>query len=73
LGEEREQTLVEISFGVVGRLVLLVDNGILGGAGARGEACVVVLGDVLVGLLGGLGTGALDGLGDVVCCVLEGG
>ena len=63
-------TLVDIGLGIVGLLVLLVDNGILGSGGAAGEACVVVLGDALVGLLGGFGTGALNGLRDVVGGVL---
>jgi hypothetical protein len=52
-------------------LVLLVDDGVLGGSGARGEAGVAVLGDVLVGLLGGSGTTLLDGLGNVVGGVLD--
>jgi hypothetical protein len=51
-------------------LVLLVDNSVLGGGGARGEAGVAVLGDVLVGLLGGGSTATLDGLGNVVGGVL---
>lgn len=65
------RTLVDISLGVVGRLVLLVDERVLAGLQAAADVCVVVLGDVLVGFLGGGGAGALDGLGDVVCCVLE--
>lgn len=63
-------TLVDISLGVVGGLVLLVDDGILGGSSTAAQACVVVLGDVLVGLLGSFGTCAVDGLGHVVCGVL---
>jgi hypothetical protein len=54
----------------VGLLVLLVNDGVLGGAGAGADVGVVVLGHVLVGLLGSLGTGALDGLSDVVGGVL---
>jgi hypothetical protein len=65
-----ERTLVDISLGVVGSLVLLVDDGVLGGSGTAGKACVVVLGDLLVGLLGCLSTSSLNGLGDVVCGVL---
>jgi hypothetical protein len=61
---------VGVGLGVVGDLVLLVDDGILGGAGAGTQAGIVVLGDVLVGLLGSLGTGALNGLSDVVGGVL---
>jgi hypothetical protein len=56
---------VDISLGVMARLVELVSSG----AGA--EACVVVLGNLLVGLLGSFRTGALDGLGNVVGGVLE--
>jgi hypothetical protein len=63
---------VDIGLGIMRLLVLLVDNSVLGGSGARAKAGVVVLGDVLVGLLGGGGTGALDGLGNVVGGVLEG-
>jgi hypothetical protein len=62
----RKLTLVDISLGVVGNLILLVEEGILSSAGAGGDLCVVALSDVLVGLLGSLGTGALDGLSDVV-------
>jgi hypothetical protein len=61
---------VDISLGVVGELVLLVNNGILGGAGTGGDLGIVVLSDVLVGLLGSLSASALDGLGDVVGGVL---
>jgi hypothetical protein len=61
---------VDISLGVVGELVLLVNNGILGGAGTGGDLGIVVLSDVLVGLLGSLSASALDGLGDVVGSVL---
>lgn len=63
-------TLVDISLGVVGSLVLLVNGGILCGSGAGAQACVRVLGDLLVGLLGSLSTGTLDGLSDVVAGVL---
>jgi len=62
---------VDISLGVVAGLVELVSNGILCGSGARAEAGIVVLGNLLVGLLGSLGTGALDGLGNVVGGVLK--
>lgn len=61
---------MDISLGVVGELVLLVNNGILGGAGTGGDLGIVVLSDVLVGLLGSLSASALDGLGDVVGGVL---
>jgi hypothetical protein len=61
---------VDIGLGVVALLVLLVNDGILGGAGTGADVGVAVLGDVLVGLLGSLGAGALDGLGDVVGGVL---
>ena len=71
LGERGERTLVDISLGVVGGLVLLVEDGVLGGGGTAADACVAVLGDVLVDLLGCLGPGALDGLRDVVCGVLS--
>jgi hypothetical protein len=62
---------VDISLGVVGELVLLVTEGILGGAGTSSDVGIAVLGDALVGLLGSLGTGALDGLSDVVGGVLD--
>lgn len=62
---------MDISLGVMARLVELVSNGILCGSGAGAEACVVVLGNLLVGLLGSFRTGALDGLGNVVGGVLE--
>lgn len=61
---------MDVGLGVVGLLVLLVNDGVLGGAGAGADVGVAVLGDVLVGLLGSLGTGALDGLGNVVGGVL---
>lgn len=61
---------MDISLDVVGLLVLLVDNGILGSGGAAGEACIAVLCNALVGFLGGFGSGALDGLSDVVGGVL---
>jgi len=63
-------TLVDIGLGIVRLLVLLVDNSILGSGGSAGQACVVVLGDGLVGLLGGLSSTALDGLRDVVGGIL---
>lgn len=62
---------MDISLGIVGRLILLVDEGVLCGRGARADACVAVLCDLLVGLLGGLSTGTLDGLRDVVGSVLS--
>jgi hypothetical protein len=65
-------TLVDISLGVVGGLVELVSDGILGGSGTAAQAGIAVLSNLLVGLLGSLGTGALDGLGNVVGGVLEG-
>lgn len=63
---------MDISLSVVGSLVLLVDDGVLGGSGTARKACVVVLGDLLVGLLGCLSTSSLNSLGDVVCGILEG-
>lgn len=65
-----ERTLVDISLGVVGGLVLLVNDGILCSSCAGAERCVAVLGNRLVGLLRCLSTGALDGLSDVVGGVL---
>lgn len=62
---------MDIGLGVVGLLVLLVEDSILGSAGAGADLGIVVLGDLLVGLLGSLSTGALDGLGNVVGGVLE--
>jgi len=56
---------------VVASLVHLVSNGILGRGGTAAKGCVVVLGNLLVGLLAGGGTGALDGLRDVVGGVPE--
>ena len=61
---------MDISLGVVGSLILLVDEGILSGRETGADTCVRVLSDALVGFLGSLGTGALDGLRDVVCCLL---
>lgn len=61
---------MDISLGVVGRLVELVSNCILGGSGTGAQVCVAVLGNILVGLLGSLRAGALDGLRNVVCGVL---
>lgn len=66
----RVLTLVGVGLGVVHRLVLLVEGGVLGCACASTHARVRVLGDVLVGLLGTLVGDALSGLGDVVCGVL---
>lgn len=60
-----ELTLVDISLGVVGTLIHLVSNSVLGGSGTAAQACVGVLGDRLVSLLGSLSSGALDGLSDV--------
>lgn len=60
-----------LGLGVVHLLVLLVDNGVLGGLCTSTDACVGVLGDVLVGLLGARVGTALDGLRDVVCGVLR--
>jgi hypothetical protein len=65
-------TLVDLGLAVVGLLVELVADGVLGGSGAGAQACVGVLGDLLVGLVGCLGAGTLDGLGDVVDSVLGG-
>lgn len=62
---------MDIGLGVVGHLVLLVDESILGSAGTGADLGIVALGDILVGLLGCLGTGALDGLRDVVGGVLK--
>ena len=64
---------MDISLGVVGHLVLLVDEGILGSFSTGAQLGVIVLSDVLVGLLGSLGTSALDGLSDVVGGVLING
>lgn len=66
----KTHTLVGVGLGVVDGLVLLVDDGVLGGLSAGAEAGVGVLGNVLVGLLLSSGTGALDGLRDVVGGVL---
>lgn len=62
---------MDISLGLVGGLVELVSNGILGGGSTAGDGCIRVLGDLLVGLLGSLRTSALDGLGNVVGGVLR--
>lgn len=67
-----ERTLVDISLGVVSRLVCLVLNGIDTGAGAGGKAGIAVLGNLLVGLLGGGGGSTLNGLRYVVRSLLEG-
>lgn len=66
-----KRTLVDISLGVVSRLVGLVLDSIDTGAGTGGKAGVAVLGDLLVGLLGGGSSGTLDGLADVVGGVLR--
>lgn len=63
--------MVSIDAYVVAGLVHLVSNSILGRGGTAAEGCVVVLGDLLVGLLAGSGRGALDGLRDVVGGVPE--
>jgi hypothetical protein len=63
---EFKLTLVDISLGVVGNLVLLVGKSVLGSAGAGRDVGITALGDVLVGLLGSLSTSSLDGLSDVV-------
>lgn len=63
---------MDISLGVVDLLVLLVTDGIDGGAGAGAPAGTGVLGDLLVGLLGSGGTGALNRLSDVVDGLLGG-
>lgn len=44
-------TFVDIGLGVVGCLVLLVDNGILCSGSSATQASIRVLGDMLVGLL----------------------
>lgn len=62
---------MDIGLCVVGHFVLLVESGILGGAGTGGDLGIVALSDVLVGLLGSLGTGALNRLRDVVGGVLD--
>ncbi len=67
-----KHTLVDISLGVVGRLVELVSNGILGSGGTAAQGSIGILGDLLVGLLGGGGTGTLYALRDVVGSVLFG-
>jgi len=64
--------LVDISLGVVGGLILLVDNSILSRTGTGAQGGIRVLGNALVGLLGCLGTTTLDGLRDVVGGVLDG-
>lgn len=61
---------MHIGLNIVGLLVLLVDEGILGSRGTSADLGVAVLGNLLVGLLGGLGTGALNALRDVVGGVL---
>lgn len=62
---------MDIGLGVVGCLILLVDNGILCSGSSAAQASIRVLGDMLVGLLGCLSTTALDGLRDVVDGVLS--
>lgn len=62
---------MDISLGVVGCLILLVDNGILCGASSAAQASIRVLGDMFVGLLRCLSTTALDSLRDVVDGVLR--
>lgn len=62
---------MDISLGVVSRLVKLVLNSIDTGVGTGVEAGIAVLGNLLVGLLGGGGGGTLDGLtiGEVSNCL----
>lgn len=62
---------MDISLGVVGSLVHLIANSVLGGSSTGSQACVRVLGDVLVGLLGNSSSGTLNGLRDVLCGVLK--
>lgn len=59
-------TLVDIGLRVVGKLVLLVAECVLGSAGAGGDVGIAALSDALVGLLGSLSSSALNGLRDVV-------
>ncbi len=61
---------MDISLGVVGSLILLVNESILSGGGTAAQGSIVILGDLLVGLLGSFSTGALDGLSNVVGGVL---
>jgi hypothetical protein len=61
---------VDISFGVVNVLVLLVTESINGSISTGADAGIGVLGDLLVRGLRGLGTGTLDSLRDVVGSVL---
>lgn len=69
--KDLEHTLIGVSLGVVYRLVLFVDSGVLGSTCAGAEASIGIFGDVLVCFLGALVGRALDGLGDVVCGVLR--
>lgn len=57
---------MDIGLGVVGKLVLLVAERVLGSAGAGRDVGIAALSDILVGLLGSLSSSALDGLSDVV-------
>jgi len=66
----RTRTFVDIGLGVVGSLVLLVEDSVLGSRGTGADACVGVLSNVLVDLLRCLSSSSLDALGDVVCGVL---
>lgn len=61
---------MDISLGVVLGFIELVTDGVLGGRGTGGDAGIVVLGDVLVGLLGSGSTSSLNSLSDVVGGVL---
>lgn len=62
---------MDIGLGIVGHLVFLVENSVLGSGGSATQAGVAVLGDTLVGLLRSCGTSALDGLRDVLAGVLD--
>lgn len=42
---------MDIGLGIVGHLVFLVENSVLGSGGSATQAGVAVLGDTLVGLL----------------------
>jgi hypothetical protein len=53
---------VNISLGVVGLLVLLVDKSILCSTGSGAHVGPGILSDILVRFLGGLSTRALNGL-----------
>jgi hypothetical protein len=57
---------VDIGLSVMGKLVLLVEDCVLGSTGAGRDIGIAALSDALVGLLGSLSSSALDGLSDVV-------